>query len=215
MIYRKVENIKKLEINRLIKELDYVKSDFNYKSELLQEADSDFIKSVDSFLNTHPQLKQVFNEKLLERQVPKEPVVNPIMDQIFEDIFEEDSITDTKDTEIVEEVKDPKLRSLYRSIAKSTHPDKIKDESLKELYLEATSAYDNNNILPILAICDRLRIPYEVTEEETSLIKSEIKNLKSRVSFLETTFTWQWYNQTDVNIREAVILSYIKAQLAK
>ena len=200
-----MENIQKLEINRLIKELDYVKSDFNYKSELLQEADSDFIKSVDSFLNTHPQLKQVFNEKLLERQVPKEPVVNPIMDQIFEDIFEEASITDTKDTEIIEEVKDTKLRSLYRSIAKSTHPDKIK----------ATSAYDNNNILPILAICDRLRIPYEVTEEETSLIKSEIKNLKSRVSFLETTFTWQWYNQTDVNIREQVILSYIKAQLAK
>jgi hypothetical protein len=45
-----VENIKKLDINRLIKELDYVKSDFNYKSELLQEADPVFIKSVDSFL---------------------------------------------------------------------------------------------------------------------------------------------------------------------
>ncbi len=213
MIYRKVENIKKLDINRLIKELDYVKSDFNYKSELLQEADPVFIKSVDSFLETHPQLKQVFDEKLLERQIAKDPVVYPIMEQaIFEDVIGEVSI---EEIETKEEVKDPKLRSLYRSIAKSTHPDKIKDESLKELYLEATSAYDNNNILPILAICDRLRIPYEVTEEETNLIKSEIQSLKNRVSFLETTFTWQWYNQTDMNIRETVILSYIKAQLAK
>ena len=213
MIYRKVENIKKLDINRLIKELDYVKSDFNYKSELLQEADPVFIKSVDSFLETHPQLKQVFDEKLLERQITKDPVVYPIMEQaIFEDVIGEVSI---EEIETKEEVKDPKLRSLYRSIAKSTHPDKIKDESLKELYLEATSAYDNNNILPILAICDRLRIPYEVTEEETNLIKSEIQSLKNRVSFLETTFTWQWYNQTDMNIRETVILSYIKAQLAK
>jgi len=208
-----VENIKKLDINRLIKELDYVKSDFNYKSELLQEADPVFIKSVDSFLDTHPQLKQVFDEKLLERQIKKDPVVYPIMEQtIFEDVIGEVSI---EEIETIEEIKDPKLRSLYRSIAKSTHPDKIKDESLKELYLEATSAYDNNNILPILAICDRLRIPYEVTEEETNLIKSEIQSLKNRVSFLETTFTWQWYNQTDVNIRETVILSYIKAQLAK
>jgi hypothetical protein len=208
-----VENIKKLDINRLIKELDYVKSDFNYKSELLQEADPVFIKSVDSFLETHPQLKQVFDEKLLERQITKDPVVYPIMEQaIFEDVIGEVSI---EEIETKEEVKDPKLRSLYRSIAKSTHPDKIKDESLKELYLEATSAYDNNNILPILAICDRLRIPYEVTEEETNLIKSEIQSLKNRVSFLETTFTWQWYNQTDMNIRETVILSYIKAQLAK
>lgn len=213
MIYRKVENIKKLDINRLIKELDYVKSDFNYKSELLQEADPVFIKSVDSFLETHPQLKQVFDEKLLERQITKDPVVYPIMEQaIFEDVIGEVSI---EEIETKEEVKDPKLRSLYRSIAKSTHPDKIKDESLKELYLEATSAYDNNNILPILAICDRLRIPYEVTEEETNLIKSEIQSLKNRVSFLETTFTWQWYNQTDMNIRETVILSYIKAQLVK
>ena len=208
-----MENIKKLDINRLIKELDYVKSDFNYKSELLQEADPVFIKSVDSFLDTHPQLKQVFDEKLLERQITKDPVVYPIMEQtIFEDVIGEVSI---EEIETIEEIKDPKLRSLYRSIAKSTHPDKIKDESLKELYLEATSAYDNNNILPILAICDRLRIPYEVTEEETNLIKSEIQSLKNRVSFLETTFTWQWYNQTDVNIRETVILSYIKAQLAK
>ena len=208
-----MENIKKLDINRLIKELDYVKSDFNYKSELLQEADPVFIKSVDSFLETHPQLKQVFDEKLLERQITKDPVVYPIMEQaIFEDVIGEVSI---EEIETKEEVKDPKLRSLYRSIAKSTHPDKIKDESLKELYLEATSAYDNNNILPILAICDRLRIPYEVTEEETNLIKSEIQSLKNRVSFLETTFTWQWYNQTDMNIRETVILSYIKAQLAK
>jgi hypothetical protein len=208
-----VENIKKLDINRLIKELDYVKSDFNYKSELLQEADPVFIKSVDSFLETHPQLKQVFDEKLLERQITKDPVVYPIMEQaIFEDVIGEVSI---EEIETKEEVKDPKLRSLYRSIAKSTHPDKIKDESLKELYLEATSAYDNNNILPILAICDRLRIPYEVTEEETNLIKSEIQSLKNRVSFLETTFTWQWYNQTDMNIRETVILSYIKAQLVK
>ena len=214
MIYRRVENIRKLEINRLIKELDYVKSDFNYKSELLQEADSDFIKSVDYFLDTHPQLKQVFNEKILERQVPETNTIN-IEEPIFQDVIEETSIEEIKETEIVDEIKDPKLKTLYRSIAKSTHPDKIKDESLKELYLEATNAYDNNNILPILAICDKLRLPYEVTEEETNLIQSEIQSLKNRVSFLETTFTWQWYNQTDVNIREAVILSYIKAQLAK
>ena len=104
---------------------------------------------------------------------------------------------------------------LYRSIAKSTHPDKLKDESLKELYIEATIAYESGNILPLFTICDKLRIPYDVTEEETDLIKDEIQSIKNRVSFLESTFTWQWYSQTDVNIREAVILSYIKAQLAK
>lgn len=208
-----MEHIRKLEINRLIKELDYIKSDYNYKSELIDGADSDFIKSVDSFLDGHPQLKQVFKDKISSEKIQiAEPV---IIEEVIEDFVETSDPDSQIEYTTADEIKDSKLRILYRSIAKSTHPDKLKDESLKELYIEATLAYESGNILPLFTICDKLRIPYDVTEEETSLIKSEIQNLKSRVSFLETTFTWQWYNQTDVNIREQVILSYIKAQLSK
>jgi curved DNA-binding protein CbpA len=32
------------------------------------------------------------------------------------------------------------VKTLYRVIAKTTHPDKVNDDSLKELYLEATKA---------------------------------------------------------------------------
>lgn len=211
-----MEHIRKLEVNRLIKELDYIKSDYNYKSELISEADYNFVKSVDTFLDGHPQMKQVFKEKT-------SPVDVPLVDFIDkeESVVIEESVNESSESEfeveynVADEIRDSKLRMLYRSIAKSTHPDKLKDESLKELYIEATLAYESGNILPLFTICDKLRIPYDVTEGETDLIKDEIKSIKDRVSFLESTFTWQWYVQTDENIRETVILSYIKSQLSR
>ena len=211
-----MEHIRKLEVNRLIKELDYIKSDYNYKSELISEADYNFVKSVDTFLDVHPQIKQVFKEKT-------SPVDIPLVDFIDkeESVFIEESVNESPEPEfeveynVADEIRDSKLRMLYRSIAKSTHPDKLKDESLKELYIEATIAYESGNILPLFTICDKLRIPYDVTEEETDLIKDEIQSIKNRVSFLESIFTWQWYIQTDENIRETVILSYIKSQLSR
>lgn len=205
-----MEHVKKLEINKLVKELDFVKSEYEYKHEVLQGIDKDFIDSVNLFLDKYPQLKQVFEEKTLNLNI--DPVITTI-DTSLIDTIEETEIEEVKN-EYIEE-SDTKLRRLYRSIAKSTHPDKLKSESLKELYLEATNAYNSNNLLPILSICDKLRIPYDVTDEETALIKDEISNIKSRVSFLETTYTWQWYINNDEKMRDEIILSYIKSRIIK
>jgi hypothetical protein len=211
-----VEHIRKLEVNRLIKELDYIKSDYNYKSELISEADYNFVKSVDTFLDGHPQIKQAFKEKASPVEVPQVDFIDKEEPVVIEESTNESPEPEFEvEYNVADEIRDSKLRMLYRSIAKSTHPDKLKDESLKELYIEATIAYESGNILPLFTICDKLRIPYDVTEEETDLIKDEIQSIKNRVSFLESTFTWQWYVQTDENIRETVILSYIKSQLSR
>ena len=49
----------------VLKELDYIESDFEYRSEVISEADSEFIKSINEFLATHPELKEIYdlNEK--------------------------------------------------------------------------------------------------------------------------------------------------------
>lgn len=203
-----MEHVKKLEINKLVKELDFVKSEYEYKHEVLQGIDKEFIDSVNLFLDKYPQLRQVFDEKVIN----SDQVITTIDTSVI-DIVEE-SESEEIESEYIEE-GDTKLRRLYRSIAKSTHPDKLKNESLKELYLEATNAYNSNNLLPILSICDKLRIPYEVTDDETSLIRDEISNIKNRVSFLETTYTWQWYINEDDKMRDEIILSYIKSRIIK
>lgn len=202
-----MKDIKKLEANKLIKELDYLKSELQYKSELISEVDNHFIKDVNDFLDNHPNLKKVFDEKL---------VTDEINATIEYDMPIEDSNNISEDSiNLINSIIDPKLKSLYRSIVKSTHPDKIKNNNLKEIYIEATKAYENGSFLPIISICDRLSIPYEISDEETELFKSEIEKIKNRVNFLETTFTFKWYLSKDEKEKNFVILEYIRSQIVK
>ena len=41
-----MDRIKLLEIKKLFKELDYVQSDFEYRSEIISEADTNFLNGV-------------------------------------------------------------------------------------------------------------------------------------------------------------------------
>lgn len=198
-----MEHIKQLEISRLVNELEFTISDYSYKSELVHEIDIEFIKTVNQFLDSHPNLRQIFDEKISER-------IQSVIDT--SDASNLNS-SNANITPVV--VKDDNLKHMYRSIVKSTHPDKIQGDNLKDIYIQATNAYDKNDIIPIISICNKLGIPYELGENETSLIKSEIKSIKDRVSFLESTFAWKWYNQQDSSIKNTVILSYIKTQLSK
>jgi len=59
-----MSKLKQLESKKLIKELEFIESDYNYKNELVSEADSEFIKSLNLFLERHPQLKEIFDRKI-------------------------------------------------------------------------------------------------------------------------------------------------------
>jgi len=194
-----VENFKKLEIVKLIKELDFVESEFQYRSEIIKEIDVEFRRQVENFLEINSELKDVFTKSVnvfTEAQIPVEPTVYV-----------------SEDEEIVTIEKNPKLKSLYRTIAKATHPDKLKDDSLKEIYLQATKAYENNDLLPIISICDKLKIPFEINDEEFKSIKDKIETLRRRTNFLETTYPWQWYNQDNEQEKSQIVIRFIKSQI--
>jgi len=201
MIYNSVEILKKLEVVKLIRELDFVESEFNYKSEMLKEIDYEFKKEVENVLSLNSELKDVFTKCVDDFNREKTKVLNERYENI--DMLEE--------VETIE--KNPKVKTLYRVIAKTTHPDKVNDDNLKELYLEATKAYENNNLLPIISICDKLKIPYEVDEEEYDFIKEQIESIKKRTNFLESTYTWQWYVRPHIDEKNQVVLNFIKAQM--
>ena len=194
-----MENFKKLEIVKLIKELDFVESEFQYRSEIIKEIDVEFRRQVENFLEINSELKDVFTKSVnvfTEAQIPVEPTVYV-----------------SEDEEIVTIEKNPKLKSLYRTIAKATHPDKLKDDSLKEIYLQATKAYENNDLLPIISICDKLKIPFEINDEEFKSIKDKIETLRRRTNFLETTYPWQWYNQDNEQEKSQIVIRFIKSQI--
>ena len=195
-----MENLRKLEIVKLIKELDFWESQFKYKSEMIREIDFEFKKEVEGFLSTNVELEEVFTKSVNYSNEKRNDYLN---NQI---LLDTDEVSPKNE-------KNPKVKSLYRIIAKATHPDKKNDQNLTEIYLEAKKAYEENNLLPIISICDKLRIPFDIDEKEFSTINNEINNLKLKTNFLEKTYTWKWYSETDIVVRTQIILDFIKNQI--
>jgi hypothetical protein len=210
-----MSKLKQLEVKKLLKELDFIESDFNYKNEIVFEADSEFIKSVNDLLEKHPMLKEVIDKKNNKRV---DSVFSDIIKESLDkdnEILEEELVEEFINEEVVIEIdpREVKMKKLYRDIAKLTHPDKIVSEKLNDLYLKSTKFYKNSDITGIYYICDELGITYEIDDKDNEMITNKINNLKNRISFMESTLTWRWYHSDSEKEKEQIVLSYIKMQL--
>jgi hypothetical protein len=194
-----------LQTKKLFKELEYMESDFEYRNEIISEADSEFITQVNNFLEEHPQLKEIYDEKI-DNHIQQSILRNT--EEVIE-LFEEKVI----EQEIFQEVKLPKVKKLYREIVKLTHPDKVSMKTLNDLYLLATKYYDNNDKIGIYKVCTELEIDYDLDDEDNQIIESKIEYLKRRIQFLESTFTWQWINTNGDKEKNEMLLNFIKLRL--
>lgn len=193
-----------LQTKKLFKELEYVESDFEYRSEIISEADSDFINKVNDFLEEHPNLKEIYDDKIDTHQQN----ILKNTEEIIE-LFEDNEIKE----EIFEEVKLPKVKKLYREIVKLTHPDKIDRKVLNDLYLTATKYYDNNDKIGLYKVCTELDINYDLDDEDNQIIESKIDELRRRIDFLESTFTWKWINTDGDKEKLEMMLQFIRMRL--
>ena len=196
-----------LQTKKLFKELEYMESDFEYRNEIISEADSEFITEVNNFLDNHPELKEIYDEKI-DNHIQKSILRNT--EEVIE-LFESESIEE--ETITYENPKLPKVKKLYREIVKLTHPDKVDKKSLNDLYLSATKYYDNNDKIGIYKICTELDIDYDLDDEDNQIIESKIEDLKRRIQFLESTFTWQWINTNGDKEKTEMLINYIRMRL--
>jgi len=217
-----MNKIKLLEAKKLLKELEFIESDFEYKNEIVSGVDFEFINSVNDFLSAHPELKELYDKKVTEKidqsikkkeEKPEEE--NNIKDDSNDSENSESELDDFEENE--QETQNKKhlsqIKKLYREIVKLTHPDKVKNSRLNEIYLKATKYYDNNNKIGIYAICNELSIQYEISEEDIELMYSEIKNLQQKINFIESTYTWKWYKCEDEAQKNQILLNYIKLKI--
>jgi hypothetical protein len=77
----------------------------------------------------------------------------------------------------------------------------------------ATKYYDNNDKIGIYKVCTELEINYELDDEDNQIIQSKIEDLKIRIQFLESTFTWQWINTNSDKEKNEMLFNYIKLRL--
>jgi hypothetical protein len=198
-----MSKLKKLEVKKLLKELDFLTSDLDYKNELVFEADNNFIKNVNEFLDNNPEVKKIFDRKIDDR-------LNKIIMEKAEKTYENIIPDETEDIIIK---KDDKIKKIYREIAKKTHPDKVDNKKLNDIYIKASTHYDENDIIKIYSICDELGIDYDINETDDKLIITKIDNIRQKIKFIESTTTWKWFYTEDDGLKNEIILNYIRSQI--
>lgn len=194
--------LEELENTKLIRELNYLKSEIDYKNSLIQLYNIDFLNSVDNILNTNSDLKKIYDEKKNIRiEVANRPITQV-----------EISVDENIEIETDVEVND-KLKGFYRQIAKMTHPDKIKDDSFNLIYSQASTAFKEGKTVEMILLCDKLNIPFQITQEEKDKMKEEIQSLKNKILLLESSYSYQWA-LSDESIKSQIALSYIKTSIS-
>jgi hypothetical protein len=204
---KKIMNkVKSLELKRLLKELEFIELDFEYRNEVISEADTEFINSINSFLIEHPDLKEIYDNKITDK-------INESIKKKEEESIDESIEIEDLDENVEDKKYNSKIKKLYREIVKVTHPDIIKNNKLNDLYIKATNYYDESNPIGIYAICNELDIPYEITNDDVEVIMSQIEGYKSKIKFLESTYTWKWYNCEDEMEKNQILINYIKLKI--
>jgi hypothetical protein len=194
-----MSRLKSLEFQRLIKELQFIESDYLYQSEIIREYNNVFLDSVETILDRYPELKSIYRDRTTNKFINSSNI-EPNIDDIEVDVLIKPTI-------------DSDVKKIYRKIVKSTHPDKIKNPKLNELYLEATSAYEINDLVTLYKVSSELMIEFEWSESILEQVKDKILNYKSQISFLESTYTFKWLKSNSDDEKLKIILSFIENKL--
>jgi hypothetical protein len=195
-----MSRLKSLEFQRLIKELQFIESDYLYQSEIIREYNNVFLDSVETILDRYPELKSIYIDRNTNKFINTSKIESNI-DDIESDVL------------VIKPTIDSDVKNIYRKIVKSTHPDKIKNPKLNELYLEATSAYEINDLVTLYKVSSELMIEFEWSESILEQVKDKILNYKSQISFLESTYTFMWLKSSSEDDKLKIILSFIENKL--
>lgn len=203
-----MDKIKSLELKKLLKELDFIETDYEYRSEVVSDADSEFMNCINDFLSKNPEIKDLYDRKVTNK-----------IDKIIYDIesesvnlnheFEKNSTDNLDNDDFFTNEKSPELKKIYREIVKITHPDKIKDKKMNDIYIKSTELYNNDDKIGLYKICDEINITYQIDESDIDIIEDKINTLKRKINFLESTFTWKWLNTKDSNQKDKILLDFI------
>jgi len=192
-----MNTLEELEIKKLISELNYIKSDFKYKQELLSNIESNFINNVNTFLDNYPELKEIYHERVTNTITNAELLKNNL----------------EKEEEDRDSLLEIKMKNIYREIVKCTHPDKIKNKILNYFYIEATNLYEKDDIIGLYQICDTLGIKYDIDHSERDVIINEINVIRTKIKFIETNKTWNWHLTDNMDVKNNIIIDYIKEKI--
>lgn len=180
-----------LQITKIIQEYTFLKSDEDYKKELININQTDFLKIINEEIAKIDPSKikpQPENESNIDKPKPE-----PKLKEEF--LSHNDKI---------------KMKKVYREIVKLTHPDRVEDKDMHELYLLATMAYDQYDLFELYFIANSLKIHFKLTLDESRILNELIDIKKEDITKLEKSFVWSWLNCATDEEKLNIVNSFIK-----
>ena len=184
------EKLHELHINKIIQEYSYLKSDEDFKKEVISTKQSEFLKIINQTLQT-------FSPDQIRKYDDTQPP--PVIDK-------------KKGIDIDEIPHNTKIKAknVYRDIVKLTHPDKVDDNDLNELYIEAKDAYEVYDLFELYFIARSLNIRLKLTFEEMDTLNKLIDLKKQNIKSIESSYVWLWINGSSEDEKIRIVNQFIE-----
>jgi len=214
---------------KLFSELDYTHIDLEYKKVKFDEYKPEFQKAIDEYLENNPDVKEKYDEiikndddlnsEMTEEEYQKKVEENrKNLEELDEDEYF-DEVEDAKNKAKKEFTKDPDIKRIYREIVKATHPDKLKGFNEKKLnkykkyYLEATEAYENQELYSIVRVATLLDLDIgDLSDENLTRLENDLAKKKMEISGIEGTVMWKYMN-ADNKMKDKIMTGFIDAYI--
>lgn len=176
-----MNRFKQLEVKKLISEYNFLLDEEEWKTGIIDEHKSEFLALISGQTSSDSQVESNLGP------VPKQSKK-----------FEVDSSTQRK------------AKTIYYQIANLTHPDRVNDLELNEMYQMAAGFYEENNILELYRIASQLKIKFEIEDIEILKFKEIIEDKRRFLQSLESSWLWLWLNAPTEIEKDNVIKIFLK-----
>ena len=115
------------------------------------------------------------------------------------------------------------VNSVFKKIAKHTHPDKLGNQDLSyeeydakvNMYKDAQQSVKNRDWSKVVEIAKELGIDIsDITGDDSEYLKESVKRLTQKIKQLKMTFAWKWSHTegTDREVVKGMILQSLGLQ---
>lgn len=185
-------HLNKLKLKKILAEHTYYVSEIDYKSEIVKEAEPEFLKAIHSYLKHNPDLLKNMNTFLDNSR--QETAIENAKDGVNEKIPPSDF-----------------EKQVFREISKVAHPDKLAEEDadMTELYIEASNAYTEHDVITLYKMAIQLNLDVEIDANVIIQIQQQIETMKEQSTFMEQNLAYQWLVCESIEEKQKLLDYYI------
>ena len=163
--------------------------DSQYKDELIDDARNRFMEMVRDIMG-------------------KPPTPQPTTQDVDQQ-QQQSANKKTIDPSTVDPLVRAKVKQIYRSIAKVTHPDRATTDEHVDAYVRATKAADEFDLFELYGICALLGIHYIIDFNDKPLLQQHIKHKREQLKSIEQSYIWLWANAETQEEQDRLVKQFI------